>query len=109
MKPKKMIKRLEKLNIKFESQNGENGAYPEYFGENRDGYMFTTDTFNGRYLWFVVELRKDYFNVDVMETNITKQCTRDIETCCNLSYEEMLDYIPNTIEEFKRASNLLLD
>lgn len=100
MRPKKLIRRLERLNIAFQSQSGRDGAYPEYFGENRDGYMFITDTVNNNHLWFVVEMRKDYFNVDVMRTDTVKQCTTDIEMCCNLSYREMIDYILETIEYF---------
>lgn len=100
MRPKKLIRRLERLNIAFQSQNGRDGAYPEYFGENRDGYMFITDTVNNHHLWFVVEMRKDYFNVDVMKTDTVEQCTTDIEMCCNLSYREMIDYILETIEYF---------
>ena len=97
---KKLIRKLERLNIVFQDQNGRNGAYPEYFGEDRDGYMFITDTTNNQYLWFVVEVRKDYFNIDVMKTDIAKQCTIDIEMCCNLSYREMVDYILDTIRCF---------
>lgn len=97
MKPKKMIKKLESLNIIFQSQNGKDGAYPEYFGENRDGYMFITNTVNNHHLWFVVEMRKDYFNVNVMDTNVVRECTTDIELCCNLSYKEMADYIVDTM------------
>ena len=100
MRLKKLIRKLERLNIVFQDQNGRNGAYPEYFGENRDGYMFITDTINNQYLWFVVEVRKDYFNIDVMKTDTAKQCTVDIEMCCNLSYREMVDYILNTIRCF---------
>ena len=100
MKMKKLIRKLERLNIVFQDQNGRNGAYPEYFGENRDGYMFITDTTNNQYLWFVVEVRQDYFNVDVMQTDTVKQCTIDIEMCCNLSYREMVDYILDTIRCF---------
>lgn len=100
MRPKKLIRRLERLNIAFQSQSGRDGAYPEYFGENRDGYMFITDTVNNNHLWFVVEMRKDYFNVDVMKTDTVEQCTTDIEMCCNLSYREMIDYILETIEYF---------
>ena len=100
MSPKKLIRRLERLNIAFQSQNGRDGAYPEYFGENRDGYMFITDIVNNNHLWFVVEMRKDYFNVDVMRTDTVKQCTTDIEMCCNLSYREMIDYILETIRCF---------
>ena len=100
MRLKKLIRKLERLNIVFQDQNGRNGAYPEYFGENRDGYMFITDTTNNQYLWFVVEVRQDYFNVDVMQTDTVKQCTIDIEMCCNLSYREMVDYILDTIRCF---------
>lgn len=100
MRLKKLIRNLERLNIVFQDQNGRNGAYPEYFGENRDGYMFITDTTNNQYLWFVVEVRKDYFNIDVMKTDTAKQCTTDIEMCCNLSYKEMVDYILDTIRCF---------
>ena len=100
MRLKKLIRNLERLNIVFQNQNGRNGAYSEYFGENRDGYMFITDTTNNQYLWFVVEVRQDYFNVDVMQTDTAKQCTIDIEMCCNLSYREMVDYILDTIRCF---------
>lgn len=100
MKPKKLIRNLERLNIIFQNQNGRNGAYPEYFGEDRDGYMFITDTVNNHHLWFVVEMRKNYFNVDVMRTDTAKQYTTDIEMCCNLSYREMIDYILETIKYF---------
>lgn len=93
MKSKKLIKKLECLNLEFQSQNGRDGAYPEYFGESRDGYMFITDTINDCYLWFVVEVRDNYFNVDVMKTDTVRQCTIDIEMCCNLSYRDMVEYI----------------
>ena len=84
--------------IKFQSQNGKDGAYPEYFGENRDGYMFITDTISNHHLWFVVEVRGDHFNVDVMETDTLREYTTDIELCCNLSYKEMIKYITDTIQ-----------
>ena len=100
MRVKKLIRNLERLNIEFQSQNGKDGAYPEYFGENRDGYMFITDTSDDYYLWFVVEVRDNYFNVDVMKTDTVRQCTIDIEMCCNLSYKEMIDYILDTIKHF---------
>lgn len=100
MRLKKLIRNLERLNIVFQNQNGRDGAYPEYFGENRDGYMFITDTVNDYYLWFVIEVRDNYFNVDVMKTDTAKQCTIDIEMCCNLSYKEMTEYILDTIKHF---------
>lgn len=98
MKPRKMIRKLEGLNIVFQGQNGKYGAYPEYFGENRDGYMFITNTVNNHHLWFVVEVRGDHFNVDVMETDTLREYTTDIELCCNLSYKEMIKYITDTIQ-----------
>ena len=100
MRLKKLIRNLERLDIVFQNQNGRDGAYPEYFGENRDGYMFITDTVNDYYLWFVIEVRDNYFNVDVMKTDAVKQCTIDIEMCCNLSYKEMTEYILDTIKHF---------
>ena len=100
MRLKKLIRNLERLNIVFQNQNGRDGAYPDYFGENRDGYMFITDTSDSYYLWFVIEVRDNYFNVDVMKTDTVRQCTIDIEMCCNLSYKEMTDYILDTIKHF---------
>ena len=100
MKLKKLIRNLERLNIVFQNQNGRDGAYPDYFGENRDGYMFITDTSDDYYLWFVIEVRDNYFNVDVMKTDTVRQCTIDIEMCCNLSYKEMTEYILDTIKHF---------
>ena len=100
MKSKKLIKKLECLNLEFQSQNGRDGAYPEYFGENRDGYMFITDTINDCYLWFVVDIRKHYFNVDVLKTDMVKQCTTAVELCCNLSYRDMVEYILGMIKLF---------
>lgn len=98
MKLKKLIRNLECLNLEFQSQNGKDGAYPEYFGENRDGYMFITDTINDCYLWFVVDIRKHHFNVDVLKTDMAKQCTTAIELCCNLSYRDMVEYILGMIK-----------
>ena len=100
MRLKKLIRKLERLNIVFQNQNGRDGAYPDYFGESRDGYMFITDTSDDYYLWFVIEVRDNYFNVDVMKTDAVKQCTIDIEMCCNLSYKEMAEYILDTIKHF---------
>lgn len=50
VKSKKLIKKLECLSLEFQSQNGKDGAYPDYFGENKDGYMFITDTSDDYYL-----------------------------------------------------------
>ena len=106
MKLKKLIRNLERLNIEFQSQNGRDGAYPDYFGENRDGYMFITDTINDCYLWFVVDIRKHHFNVDVLKTDMVKQCTTAVELCCNLSYRDMVEYILGMIKLFDTSQLL---
>lgn len=106
MKLKKLIRNLERLNLEFQSQSGRDGAYPEYFGENRDGYMFITDTINDCYLWFVVDIRKHHFNVDVLKTDMVKQCTTAVELCCNLSYRDMVEYILGMVKLFDTSQLL---
>ena len=100
VKSKKLIKKLECLNLEFQSQNGRDGAYPDYFGESKDGYMFTTDIIGDCYLWFIVDIRKHHFNVDVLKTDMVKQCTTAVQLCCNLSYRDMVEYILGMINLF---------